>query len=92
MLPLLPPEKKGVSLSTVMAPEVSSTDDEAKEDNPALMAAAEDLIKAVHSKDAKAVATALESAFMECDNDDSGEAKEGPEAMCGGGMAGMLGK
>lgn len=82
MLPLLKPEKKGISITAIKLPEGSDAAEESKE-NPALMAAAEGLIAAIHSKDPKAVATALEAAFMECDND---EEDEGAESMCDGGL------
>lgn len=42
--------------------------DEGK-DNPILLAAASDLLQAIHAKDAKGIADALESAFSELDND-----------------------
>lgn len=44
------------------------------EENHALLAAAEDLIRAVHSKDAKAVAAAMEACHEIC--------------MCNGGIVG----
>lgn len=48
---------------------------EAKEPNHALLAAAEDLISAVHMKDASKVAEALDAAFEICD---SSPHEEGP--------------
>lgn len=47
------------------------------EPKPELMTAAESLISAVHSKDAKAVAEALEAAMAILDNDDMSSEEEG---------------
>lgn len=44
--------------------------DESADSNEGLMTAAEDLISAVHGKDAKRVADALQAAFQMCDSDD----------------------
>ena len=49
------------------------------EQDPALMAAAEDLISAVHSKDAKAVAEALKSAFDIMESNEPAKSDEGQE-------------
>lgn len=51
------------------------------EEHPQLMYAAEDLISAVHAKDAKAVAEALRAAFDMLDSED-----ESPESMNDGEM------
>lgn len=64
MLPFLKPKKAG----TVMVSEYSDgkmmSKGEKDEIDPGVMAAAEDLISAVHMKDAKSVAMALMDAFQ----------------------------
>ncbi len=86
MLPFLQPKKVGAVISVLRKEDGSSGGMKEKDEpNPGLMAAAEDLIKAVHAKDAKAVCEALEAAYMECDSDDGDEGAEESEAMCNGG-------
>jgi hypothetical protein len=55
-------------------------EDESQEgmEDPGMMAAAEDMIQAFHSKDAKALAEAFEAAFAICE---SKPHEEGPEEM-----------
>ena len=62
MLPFL---KKTKEASIATTPEIikRASDDEGAEDYDHLESAAEDLIAAVHSKDAKGVAAAIRSAF-----------------------------
>lgn len=66
MLPFLQPKKMTSVIVETRKPNgnVESRDEE---DHP-LMSAAEDLIRAVHGKDAKAVAHALQSAFEIADS------------------------
>ena len=70
-------------MSVIRKPDGSKDEmTEAGAPNPALMAAAEDLIKAVHAKDAAAVCSALEAAYMECDSGDMGEGEaDQPEEL-----------
>ena len=72
MLPYLQPHRMAAMITTVRKP---SGEGEMKPEqkNPALLAAAEDLIRAVHSKDIPAVADALEAAFQECDSEPHAE-------------------
>lgn len=68
MLPFLQPKKQA---SVIMAKRVGDKTEpmhEEGEHDPGLMSAAEDLISAVHSKDAKAVAGALKAAWEVCDS------------------------
>lgn len=69
MLPFLAPKK---TVSVIMAkrkPDGPMEDmHEEGESHPELLMAAEDLIRAVHGKDAHAVADALEHAFYVCDS------------------------
>lgn len=73
MQPYLQPQKPG-SVLVGHRKENGTSDLSAGEPNHALMAAAEDLIRAVHSKDAKAVADALEAASYACESDDRADA------------------
>ena len=70
MLPFL---KKSQEAS-VAAPEVEVRDHD--EDFDSLEVAAEDLMNAVHSKNAKAVASALRAAFELCDSEPHEEGHE----------------
>lgn len=88
MLPFLAPKK----IASVIVAKTKPTGGiepkgEEGEHDPALMSAAEDLISAVHMKDAVAVADALRAAFDICDsephvegehlNDDEDESEQG---------------
>lgn len=76
MLPFLKP-KKAASVITANTNPDGGIDSEGPVDemDPGLMASAEDLIRAVHAKDATAVAHALQAAF---DIADSMPHEEGP--------------
>lgn len=64
MLPFLAPKKMaGVIVAKMKKPAEIEPMHEEGEMEPGLMSAAEDLISAVHMKDAKAVAMALKSAM-----------------------------
>ncbi len=68
MLPFLQARK---SAGVIMAKRVGDKTEpmhEEGEHEPGLMAAAEDLISAVHSKDANAVADAFKAAFEVCES------------------------
>lgn len=69
MLPFLMPKKVGSALAVI------SVSDGTESQDDSLQSIAGDLIAAVHSKDAKAVAAALEAAFYACDAEphDEGE-------------------
>lgn len=69
MLPFLAP-KKMVSVIVAKRKPEGQVEDVHKEDesHPELMMAAEDLIRAVHSKDTQGVADALEHAFYICES------------------------
>lgn len=72
MLPFLQAKKIGSVIVSKHKPDGSQeVSHEEGESKPHLMAAAESLIRAVHSKDPQAVADALEDAFYSLD-DDSG--------------------
>lgn len=74
MLPFLQPKKIATMMVASKKPDGSiEQEGPADEPNHALLAAAEDLISAVHMKDAKAVAEAIESAFEICDSNDDNE-------------------
>lgn len=80
MLPFLMPKKQA---SVIMAKRVGEKTEAVSEDGehePGLMSAAEDLISAVHSKDAKAVADALKAAHSVCDSYGEEEPMLGDEA------------
>jgi hypothetical protein len=64
MLPFLKPKKVAAVIVANRQPD-GSMESEGSEDemDPGLMAVAEDLIRAVHGKDARAVAQALQAAF-----------------------------
>lgn len=67
MLPFLAPKKQaGVIIAKRVGDKTEPMHEEGEED-PGLMAAAEDLISAIHAKDAKAAAQALKAAFEVCD-------------------------
>lgn len=70
MLPFLRPDKMVSVIVAKRKPE-GQVEDLHKEDeaHPDLIMAAEDLIRAVHSKDTQAVADALEQAFYVCDSE-----------------------
>ena len=65
MLPFLQPKKMSSVIVAKMKPEGGVEPEEATDSS--LEMAAEELIRAVHSKDASAVATALQAAFEVCD-------------------------
>ena len=69
MLPFLQPRKQaGVIIAKRTPKETTEVIEEEGEHAPGLMAAAEDLISAVHSKDAKGVADAFKAAFEVCES------------------------
>lgn len=63
MLPFMQPKKITSVLVGKKNPDSSLELEASEEMDAGIMSAAEDLIRAVHSKDAKAVAGALQSAF-----------------------------
>lgn len=68
MLPFLNPRKSaGVIIAKRVGDKTEPMHEEG-EPEPGLMAAAEDLISAVHMKDAKAVAEAFKAAFEVCES------------------------
>lgn len=71
MLPFLKPEKISSVIMSKRKPDggaevVGEMEPDGDASSSMLQSAAEDLIKAVHSKDASAVAAALEAAYSEC--------------------------
>lgn len=80
MLPYLHPRKMGSIIMATRKPDGGTeVKGEAGEPNQALMGAMEDMIRAVHAKDAKGAAEAFEAACSVC-NDDSGEQMGPPES------------
>lgn len=77
MLPFLQPKKMS---TTVIVAHPDGKEHEEGEQPDDLQMAAEDLIHAVHMKDASAVSHALHAAFMICDAMPHEEAEEGPFA------------
>lgn len=77
MLPFLQPKKITSIMMAVKKPD-GSIEQKGPEDEPdhALMSAAEDLISAVHMKDAKAVAEAIKAAFELCDSEADSEGQD----------------
>lgn len=69
MLPFLRPEKMSSVIIARRTKDGIKDEHEEGEHESGLMSAAEDLIKAVHSKDIKAVASALKSAFEISDSE-----------------------
>lgn len=69
------PNKKIAVLLGHMNPEAGGAPEEA-DDGAGMMAAAEDLIAAIHGKDAAGVAAALQAAFDLCDSAPHQEAPE----------------
>lgn len=72
MLPFLKPEKVGAIIVARRKPDGShmaegGMAEDGHVENAELLAAATDLVRAVHAKDAKGVAEALEAAFYVCD-------------------------
>lgn len=68
MLPFLKAQKAPTTIMAVTKPEGGiETKGEDGEIDPGLMAAAEDLIHAIQSKDAKSVAMALQAAHEMCE-------------------------
>jgi hypothetical protein len=68
MLPFLAPKKQA---SVIIAKRVGEKTEPVKEEGehePGLMAAAEDLISAIHAKDAQGVASALKAAAEVCES------------------------
>lgn len=64
MLPFLKPKKMASVIIATRKPNGSvMPEHEEGESEPGLMSAAEDLISAIHSKDASAAASALQAAF-----------------------------
>lgn len=76
MLPFLAPKKQAGVIIAKRKPDggIEAMHEEG-EHEPGLMAAAEDLISAVHAKDAKGVADAIKAAFEVVD---AGPHEEGP--------------
>lgn len=71
MLPFLEPKKiTSVLVSKRKSDGTADTLQEEGEHDPGLLSAAEDLISAVHAKDANAVADALKAAYSMCDDDE----------------------
>jgi len=68
MLPFLAPKKQAGVIMAKRVGEKTEPMHEEGEHEPGLMAAAEDLISAVHAKDAKAVADAFKAAFEVCES------------------------
>jgi hypothetical protein len=80
MLPFLAPRKQaGVIMAKRTPEEKTEVVSEEGEHPPGLMAAAEDLISAVHAKDAKGVADALKAGVECCDYDEPMESFEADE-------------
>lgn len=74
MLPFLQPKKmSGIIMAKRTPDEKTEVSHEEGEHPPGLMAAAEDLISAVHAKDAKGVASAIKAGYECCDYDEPGE-------------------
>lgn len=73
MLPFLQPRKITSMLIANRKPEGSIEVEPAKEMDHGLLSAAEDLIKAIHAKDAQGVASAMKACTQLCDNDDAVE-------------------
>jgi len=70
MLPFLQPKKAAAVMIAKRKPSGSIEPmHEEGEQDPGLMSAAEDLISAVHAKDAKGVADALKAAFEMADSE-----------------------
>lgn len=67
MLPWLAPKKQASVIIAKRVGDKTEAEHEEGEHPPGLMAAAEDLISAVHAKDAKAVASAIYAAFEMCE-------------------------
>lgn len=75
MLPFLAPKKQAGVIIAKRVGDKTEVESEEGEHAPGLMASAEDLISAVHAKDAKAVASAIKAAFEVCDSEPH---EEGP--------------
>lgn len=73
MLPFLEPKKMAGIVMMKMKGNSPEASHEEGEHSPELMAAAEDLISAVHSKSASDVASALQCAMAVCANKESME-------------------
>lgn len=77
MLPFLNPNRISATLIAKRKPDGGLESKGQDGDMDAgIMSAAEDLIRAVHSKDARSVAKALKSAFEMCDTDEKPESEE----------------
>lgn len=73
MLPFLAPKKSAGIIIAKRKPDGEiMPENEEGEASPALMSCAEDLISAIHAKDASAVASALDAAYSVLDVDDMG--------------------
>lgn len=82
MLPFMKPRPQGAVIIAARKPDGShSPEKEEGGVNPALMAIAEDLISAVHAKDATGVAHALDAAAQICGEDYGDEAQSPMEGM-----------
>lgn len=68
MLPFMQPKKMSSVIMTKIRPSGETETDGEQGENIGLEAAAEDLLRAVASKDVKAVAEALQAAFDVCDS------------------------
>lgn len=79
MLPFLKPRKLDSIVMMNSKPEGGLEPENREDENHALMAVAEDLIKAIHAKDTKGVADALEAASDVCGMSDHMEPEEGIE-------------
>jgi hypothetical protein len=72
MLPFLKPQRAAGVIMATRKPDGSHTpEQEEGEAHPHLMAAAEDLVRAIHAKDAKAVASAMQACHGICSSLDS---------------------
>ncbi len=82
MLPFLQPKKAAGVIMAKRTPQGTTEPmHEEGEHEPGLMSAAEDLISAVHAKDAKGVADAFKAAFEVCESypHEENEQMEGEE-------------
>lgn len=68
MLPFLAPKKQASVIMAKRVGDKTEVESEEGEHAPGLMAAAEDLISAVHAKDAKGVASAMKAGYECCDD------------------------
>lgn len=74
MLPFLKPQKQqsGGVITEVRKPD-GSLNEKSDEQDQGLIAAAEDIMKAINSKDSKQLAAAIKAAFEICDSEPNSE-------------------